>query len=158
MPSNSNNYNYQITCEVDERLILDSIDFSVYPNNILLIIGPGGSGKSTLLSILEGNSNSELCLTVKTGNPIPIEKIGILHQSSSLPLSFVQLIPEELDPIKTLNDFWSDLDIIEELIEYADHDPNDVPKWIKRIYLFTDFVLRHEDKEFWFLDEPEQGI
>lgn len=37
---------------LEDRLILESISFSIFPSEILTIIGPNGSGKTTILRIL----------------------------------------------------------------------------------------------------------
>ena len=36
----------------DGKIIVDEIDFEVYPNEVVCIIGPSGSGKTTLLRCL----------------------------------------------------------------------------------------------------------
>ncbi|MFT5208867.1 MAG: heme exporter protein A [Flavobacterium sp.] len=43
-----------LSCERDERLLLDSLSFSLSPGSVLQIKGPNGAGKTTLLRILCG--------------------------------------------------------------------------------------------------------
>jgi len=37
-----------------EQTVLESVDFSVFPNDYIALIGPNGSGKSTLLNLILG--------------------------------------------------------------------------------------------------------
>ena len=45
-----------LSCERDDRLLIDRLNFSVHPGDIYQIEGPNGSGKTTLLRVLCGLS------------------------------------------------------------------------------------------------------
>ncbi len=155
--SNSDKYTYQITCRIDDKTILDSINISIYTKNILVIIGPGGSGKSTLLSIFEGYYK-EHCETSHKTTPFPPEQTATLAQTSKLSYIFSYLLSGVADPEVAIKHYWQGTKVKDLLLTNIDTPPDELPEWLKRLFIITDFMVRNEDKEFWLLDEPEQQM
>lgn len=58
-------------CRVDERTLLDGVDVSATPGEILAILGPNGAGKTTLLRLLSGEWNPTSGSVELLGRPLP---------------------------------------------------------------------------------------
>ena len=66
--------------KINDRIILNAIDFSITDNEIVTIVGPNGSGKSTLLRALIG------AVPLSSGHMIrrPMLSVGYVPQSLNL--------------------------------------------------------------------------
>jgi lipopolysaccharide export system ATP-binding protein len=78
-----------ITLSYGERKILDSINFDIYPGEILGLLGPNGAGKSTLFNLLIGlikPDSGQIFINSMNVNDLPIYlrtrkfKIGYVPQ------------------------------------------------------------------------------
>ena len=78
-----------ISLSYGERKILDSINFDIYPGEILGLLGPNGAGKSTLFNLLIGlikPHSGKIFINSKDINDYPIYlrtrkfKIGYVPQ------------------------------------------------------------------------------
>ena len=45
---------YQVSYSIDDRLILDDLNFRIQPGRTLVLLGRSGSGKTTALKMLNG--------------------------------------------------------------------------------------------------------
>ena len=66
--------------------VIAPLDLSVYPGEILALLGPSGSGKSTLLRMLTGLSPTSGGQVLRHGQPLagPCENVSIVFQSFAL--------------------------------------------------------------------------
>lgn len=76
----------KLTCSFDDRIVLDSISFTIPPRSTCVVIGPSGCGKTTLLHALAGfiqPDSGELSI-----NDIPVtafpKNTGIILQDYAL--------------------------------------------------------------------------
>lgn len=69
-----------------DRLVLDRVNFSLYENEIVAILGRSGSGKSTLLRILAGLIQPTSGKTLYRGQEVkkPMQGIAMVFQSFAL--------------------------------------------------------------------------
>lgn len=79
----------------DNIEVLKETDFSIYPGELVAIIGPSGSGKSTLLTIMGGLQQATsgqilfedidiTTLSIEERNQLRFKDIGFILQSSNL--------------------------------------------------------------------------
>lgn len=79
----------------DKIEVLKETDFSIYPGELVAIIGPSGSGKSTLLTIMGGLQQATsgqilfedidiTTLSIEERNQLRFKDIGFILQSSNL--------------------------------------------------------------------------
>lgn len=84
-----------LTKQLDQRIILEHLQFSVQPGEIFGIIGPNGSGKSTLLKLLSGIDPQFSGRIYIKGVPVQRYKrkelakwLAVLQQETLPPLGF----------------------------------------------------------------------
>ncbi len=74
----------RIQVKIDQRDILNQVDFALYPQEIVTLIGPNGAGKSTLIKVLLG---------------ILKPNAGRIHRAQQLRFSYV---PQKFNPSHSL--------------------------------------------------------
>jgi NitT/TauT family transport system ATP-binding protein len=69
-----------------DLLVLDHLNFKLYPNEIVALLGKSGSGKSTLLRIIGGLTKPSGGRILYRGQPIaePIKSLAMIFQSFAL--------------------------------------------------------------------------
>lgn len=77
---------YFTSAEEKKLLVLDSIDFQLYPGEIIAILGKSGSGKSTFLRILAGLIQPDNGIVYYKQNVVkhPIKGIAMVFQNFAL--------------------------------------------------------------------------
>ena len=83
--------------------VIAPTDLSVYPGEILALLGPSGSGKSTLLRILTGLSKPSAGQVLWHGNPVdgPCPNVSIVFQSFAL-FPWLTVLDNVQAPLKAL--------------------------------------------------------
>lgn len=163
----------RLTVKYDDALILDDISFSVYHNEIFVILGESGSGKSTLLRHMIGLENplsgqviiDDINITECNENKffMALKKIGVLFQSSAL-ISSMTIGENIALPIAEFTDLPKNL--IAKMVRmklslvglenYGNHLPSEVSGGMKkRAGLARALAL---NPEILFLDEPSSGL
>ena len=155
------------------KVILDGIDFSVRPQEVLVIMGLSGGGKSTLLSILMGllkPSGGSVCFKgedlTKLSRPKLNEvrtHIGMVYQNAAL-ISSMTVRDNVGLPLKELSDKKAKeidrivdqkLELVE-LTEAKDKLPSELSGGMqKRVGLARALAL---EPELVLFDEPSAGL
>lgn len=163
MPKTSNSkqdlYQYSVHCEADGKIILNQVEFDFKSNSNLFIIGPGNSGKSTLLHFLAGTNNPDLEIVSSFSKNMPIDEVALCSQSTIYPQTpFSEILEYHGDPELIIDEFWVNSEVYSDLISSLHLPSQDCPKWVKRFYIITLFIIENMHKQYWLLDEPEQGL
>ena len=154
-----------LTYEINDKLILDGISFSVNSGQILFIEGSNGSGKTTLLRILSGLMQTDEGTVSWNGNNIEQERIEYNLQMTYL--GHNTGVKAELSTLENI-DFFSALSGLEK-----NCDPVTAMKWAG-LKSYQDTPGRHlsygqqrrialtrllmEPSQLWILDEPFAGL
>ena len=69
-----------------ELLVLDKVDFTIYPGEIIALLGKSGSGKSTLLRLIAGLEKPSGGQVMYHGEPVmqPIPGVTMVFQHFAL--------------------------------------------------------------------------
>lgn len=134
-----------LTYEVNQKKILDQINFTIKPGKIYSIVGPSGSGKSTLLHLIDG-------LLIPTSGSLKvgshtISKRGHLD-AVRFDIGFVSAFPEQYFFHKTVKEE------MKYFLSFCDKKENE-----KRILEVVDLVGLQEEvlnKSFSILSEGEK--
>jgi heme exporter protein A len=154
-----------LSYEINDKLILNSISFSVNSGQILFIEGSNGSGKTTLLRVLSGLMQADEGSVSWNGNDIEEERIEYnLHMSY---LGHNTGVKSELSTLENIN-FFSALSGLS-----RNSDPVTAMKWAG-LKAHQDTPGRHlsygqqrrialtrllmEPSQLWILDEPFAGL
>jgi iron complex transport system ATP-binding protein len=73
---------HQLTVSAGKRLLLDRVDLSLRPGELLVLVGPNGAGKTTLLRALSGDIGPALHAVSCNGRPlsgIPAAELATLR-------------------------------------------------------------------------------
>ena len=156
-----------LSFKIDDRIVLDGLNYVFLPNNIYVITGANGSGKSTLAKIIMGltkPTQGSVALEKQVLDELTVDqraKLGI-SLSFQQPVRFKGVSVRDLLNIAT-NSLVNDDQGLERLsqvglsIDYLDRQVNDRLSGgeLKRIELAT--TLARQPKVAIF-DEPESGI
>ncbi len=162
-----------LTVRYGSDLILDDISFSVYKNEIFVILGGSGCGKSTLMRHMIGLENPASGHVIVSGVDIVtspehellsvLKKIGVLFQSSAL-IGSMTIGENVALPIREYTDLSEyavaamvkmKLSLVG-LENYAHHLPSEISGGMKkRAGIARALAL---NPEFIFLDEPSAGL
>jgi heme exporter protein A len=154
-----------LTYEINDKLILDGISFSVSSGQILFIEGSNGSGKTTLLRILSGLMQTDEGSVSWNGNNIEEERIeynlqmtylghntGVKAELSTLEniqfFSALSGLEKNCDPVKAMN--WVGLK------PYQDTPGRHLSYGQQRRIALTRLLM--EPSKLWILDEPFAGL
>lgn len=154
-----------LTYEINDKLILDGISFSVSSGQILFIEGSNGSGKTTLLRILSGLMQTDEGSVSWNGNNIEEERIeynlkmtylghntGVKAELSTLEnihfFSALSGLEKNCDPLTAMS--WADLKA------YQDTPGRHLSYGQQRRIALTRLLM--EPSQLWILDEPFAGL
>ena len=156
-----------LSFKIDEKVILNSLNYVFLPNNIYAITGANGNGKSSLAKIIMGLAKStqgSVVLNKRVLDKLTVDRRAKLGISLSFqqPVRFKGVSVRDLLNIAT-NSLVNDDQGLERLsqvglsIDYLDRPVNDKLSGgeLKRIELAT--TLARQPKVAIF-DEPESGI
>ena len=94
MSENDNTLQLSNICvQISDKKLLDAVNLTIRPGEVISVLGPNGAGKSTLMKTITGDrrfSDGEIWLNGRN-NWSPAEKalmVGVLPQSSSLSFPF----------------------------------------------------------------------
>lgn len=154
-----------LSYEINDKLILDSISFSVKSGQIFFIEGSNGSGKTTLLRILCGLMQADEGSI--SWNGIDIEKERIEYNLQVTYLGHNTGVKAELSTLENIH-FFSALSGLEKNCDAAT-----AMKWVG-LKSYQDVPGRHlsygqqrrialtrllmEPSQLWILDEPFAGL
>jgi phospholipid/cholesterol/gamma-HCH transport system ATP-binding protein len=157
----------------DGRLILDNLNFSVYPGEVFMIIGQSGCGKTTLLNSMIGlheklkgkiiiDENNIIGVQTKHKQQI-LKKIGVMYQSGAL-FGSLTLLENVMFPLEELTSFPKDaitsialskLELVG-LSDFYDFMPAEISGGMqKRAAIARAMAL---EPKILFLDEPSAGL
>jgi heme exporter protein A len=154
-----------VSCERDQRLLLDDVNCAVGPGEVLQIAGANGSGKTTLLRILVGISTAYDGQVLWCGQPIAaaagqyLSQLLYLGHNPGVTLTLSAL--ENLRWYFQLNQTVTDQRMREALAALGLDGYEDVPAYRmsagqqRRIALAR---LLISDAPLWILDEPFTAI
>ena len=116
-----------ISVHRDGKCVLDNIDLTVKPGEVLGVLGPNGAGKSTLLGALCGELNTtqgrlwldEQVLTHWTG-PQRARRLAVLPQSSTLSFAFTVQEVVAMGRLPHDSGQQRDAEIVQAALEAAD--------------------------------------
>lgn len=154
-----------LTYEINDKLILDGISFSVSSGQILFIEGSNGSGKTTLLRILSGLMQTDEGSVTWNGNNIEEERIeynqkmtylghntGVKAELSTLEnihfFSALSGLEKNCDPLTAMS--WAGLKA------YQDTPGRHLSYGQQRRIALTRLLM--EPSQLWILDEPFAGL
>ncbi len=154
-----------LSYEINDKLILDGISFSVNSGQILFIEGSNGSGKTTLLRILSGLMQADEGSVSWNGNDIEEERIeynlymtyighstGVKSELSTLEninfFSALSGLNRNNDPVTAMN--WGGLKA------YQDTPGRHLSYGQQRRIALTRLLM--EPSRLWILDEPFAGL
>ncbi|MBQ7285127.1 MAG: ATP-binding cassette domain-containing protein [Alphaproteobacteria bacterium] len=162
-----------LTIAYDDFVLLKNISFTIYKNDIFIIMGGSGCGKSSLLRVLTGltpitegkiiiNGTDFTHANAQTRNEI-MRSCGILYQSGAL-FSSMTLAENIALPLQQYTNYSSNL--IHELVElklalvglagFGDFYPSEISGGMKkRAGLARALAL---DPEIVYFDEPSAGL
>lgn len=148
-----------------EKVIHKDLNLSVYPGEILGIVGGSGSGKSLLLRYMVGLSPPQKGKIIyHTTPPYPSTQIGVLFQYGALisSLSVLENIALPLREIAGISQTLAaeialmKLDMVGLSASNAVQSPSELSGgMVKRVALARALAL---DPEILFLDEPTSGL
>jgi heme exporter protein A len=154
-----------LSCERDERLLIDQLNVSVSPGDIFQIEGPNGSGKTTLLRVLSGLSDSYEGDIFWRGQPIlSVRNDFLSHMLYIGHLSGIKAIlspRENLQWYASLKGVVDDARLMAALDKVGLYGYEDVPCHLlsagqqRRVGLARLFIT---EAEIWLLDEPFTAI
>lgn len=157
----------------DKNLIIDGINFAIYPGEVFMIIGGSGGGKTTLLNSMIG-LHEELTgkITIDGDDIITsfdeqkqkiLKKIGVMYQSGAL-FGSMTLLENVMFPLEELSDFPKDaiaaiarakLSMVG-LEDFFDYMPAEISGgMLKRAAIARAMVF---EPTILFLDEPSSGL
>lgn len=162
-----------LTVGYDHHIVLEGINFDIYPGEIFMIIGGSGSGKTTLLQHMIGLlqpkagdiliDNQSICYSNEKQKLSLLKKIGVLYQSGALfgsmtlleniafPLEELTSLPKEA----ILQIAYGKLKMVG-LEEFQNHYPAQISGGMKkRVGIARAMAL---DPKVLFLDEPSSGL
>lgn len=156
-----------------ENIILDGINFNVYPGEIFMIVGVSGCGKTTLLQNMigllkpfAGNiliDKQNICQATELQRLPILRKIGVLYQSGAL-FGSMNLLKNVALPLEELTELPQDaiLEIAHEKLkivglgDFYNYMPADISGGMrKRASIARAMAL---DPKILFLDEPSSGL
>ena len=155
-----------LTCERDERILFESLDFTVSPGDLLQISGPNGAGKTTLMRVIAGLSLDFRGDIFWGGEPVEEDRPGF--QTSLLYMGHQPGVKSTMTPEENLQ--WAmglhrtDLtraEIWDALEKVKLRGYEDVPCYQlsagqnRRVALARLFLAR---QKLWILDEPFTAI
>lgn len=122
------NIEYRVPMDYD-RVVFDSVNFTVHAGELVLVTGHNGSGKSTLLQLMNGLLEPDKGCTYwkeeKLKKPIHmIQNVGVVMQSPAK-YFFTRTVLQEL------------------IVGRADITPDDVRRVMKDVGLFNISLRRH---------------
>lgn len=154
-----------LSYEINDKLILDGISFSVSSGQILFIEGSNGSGKTTLLRVLSGLMQADEGSVSWNGNNIEEERIeynlqmtylghntGVKPELSTLEnihfFSALSGLKKNCDPMTAMK--WAGLK------SYQDTPGRHLSYGQQRRIALTRLLM--ESSQLWILDEPFAGL
>jgi phospholipid/cholesterol/gamma-HCH transport system ATP-binding protein len=162
-----------LSVSYDKTLIIDAINFVVYPGEVFMIIGGSGGGKTTLLNSMIGLHEELTGNIIIDGNDITtafdqqkhkiLKKIGVMYQSGAL-FGSLTLLENVMFPLEELSDLpksaiyeiaLTKLAMVG-LSSFADYMPAAISGgMLKRAAIARAMVL---EPTILFLDEPSSGL
>ena len=142
-----------------DKKVLDNVNFTVYHNEILLIIGFSGSGKSTLLRIISGLEEADSGeVELKTNH------IGMVFQGAALfdsmnvfdNVAFPLVNQSERIPISTIKQKVSEKLKIVGLAGVENLRPDELSGGMKKRVSLARAIIN--DPEIILYDEPTSGL
>lgn len=148
-----------VTKKYNNQIILDSISFSLFNNEVVAIVGKNGSGKSTLLKLISGMAKTDFGQVKKHLNPLnigfvpeilptnlpfsPIEYLTYMGEIQKLSKEYVKKKVNELIELFQLND-------------KAESQIKDFSKGMKQKVLIMQALVG--DADLLIMDEPLTGL
>lgn len=139
-----------------ETHVLDHVNFSLKPHEIIAVIGPSGCGKSTLLNLISGliePSEGQVKLNARIGYMFQTD-----HLFSWRTVKDNVLLGLEITHTKTKENVQYALDLLEkyQLGEFIHHYPQELSGGMRqRVALIRTLVLK---PEVLLLDEPFSAL
>jgi phospholipid/cholesterol/gamma-HCH transport system ATP-binding protein len=162
-----------LTARYDDKVILENINFTIYPGEIFMIIGGSGSGKTTLLEHLIGLQatpigeiiidGQNICVATDREKLVLLKKIGVLYQSGAL-FGSMTLLENVAFPLEELTDLPDEavLKIAQNklkmvgLEDFYDYMPAEISGGMKKRAAIARAMAL--DPKVLFLDEPSSGL
>ena len=154
-----------LSYEINDKLILQDVNFSVKSGEMLFIEGSNGSGKTTLLRILSGLMQADEGQITWNGQSIEDERIEYNQQLTYLGHSTG--VKAELSTLENIN-FFSALSGLSQkessqtarewvgLSDYKDVPSRHLSYGQQRRIALTRLLM--EPSQLWILDEPFAGL
>ena len=154
-----------LSYEINDKLILEEVSFSVKSGEMLFIEGSNGSGKTTLLRILSGLMQADKGQITWNGNSIEEDRIEFNQQLTYLGHSTG--VKAELSTLENIN-FFSTLSGLPQkensrtaiqwvgLKGYEDSPCRHLSYGQQRRIALTRLLM--EPSQLWILDEPFAGL
>lgn len=109
------------------KALLNNVDFSISPGELVVVLGPNGAGKSSLLKVMSGEYNfyeGELQLNGARYSRLPVgdiaRMVGVLPQSSQLVFPFSVSEVVMLGRLPHSSGRARDLEIVKQVIDKVD--------------------------------------
>ena len=162
-----------MTARYGERLVLDSLSFTVNRGEIFVILGGSGCGKSTLLKHMIGLykpyagdiriGGASVVDAEGAGRDALIRRFGVMYQSGAL-FGSMTLLENVCLPLEEFTDLGRDarelvarmkLSLVG-LADFAHHMPSEISGGMKKRAAIARAMAL--DPEILFLDEPSAGL
>ena len=162
-----------MTARYGERLVLDSLSFTVQRGEIFVILGGSGCGKSTMLKHMIGLykpstgdiriGEASVVRSVGAERDALIRRFGVMYQSGAL-FGSMNLLENICLPLEEFTDLGKEareliarmkLSLVG-LAEFAHHKPSEISGGMKKRAAIARAMAL--DPEILFLDEPSAGL
>lgn len=163
----------KMTASYGERLVLDSLSFTVARGEIFVILGGSGCGKSTLLKHMIGLykpqsgdiriGDASVVSSEGVERDALIRRFGVMYQSGAL-FGSMTLLENICLPLEEFTDLGKEareliacmkLSLVG-LAEFANHMPSEISGGMKKRAAIARAMAL--DPEILFLDEPSAGL